>query len=316
MNEKLRLMIKIARLYYESGMTQDAISQKLRLSRPRVSRLMQEAIESGVVKISIAQEPGGYTDLERILENKFGLIEVVVGDISNPDSPEQVSKDLGQVSADFFSRIVQDGDTVGLTWGATLASMVESIRPEKKSNVMVIQMVGGLGEPAAETHATGMVSRLAVSLGGTFCLMPAPGVVGTSEAAHLLRTDRYISQTLEKIKQIDIAFVGIGAPTRNSVLMRGESIITWPEMDRLVQAGAVGDISLHFYDIHGQQIETELNDRVIGASLDDIKGINRVVGVAGGLEKVDAIVGAIRGRCINTLITDQYTARKLLEFDL
>lgn len=315
MNEKLRLMIKIARMYYESGMTQDAIAQKLRLSRPRVSRLMQEAVESGIVKISIAQEPGGYTDLEKQLENKFGLLEVVVGEVSNPDSPEQVSRDLGLVAADFFSRIVQDGDTVGLTWGATLAAMVESLKPEKKSNVMVVQMVGGLGEPAAETHATGMVSRMAMSIGGSFCLMPAPGVVDTAEAAHLLRNDRYISQTLERIRQIDIAFVGIGAPTRNSVLMRGESIITWPEMDRLIDQGAIGDICLHFYNLHGNQIEAELNDRVIGASLQDIKAITRVVGLAGGSEKTSAILGAIRGKCINTLITDQYTAQRLMDID-
>ncbi len=116
MNDKQRLMIKIAKLYYESGLTQDEISKKMRLSRPRVSRLMQEALEKGIVKISIMQEPGGYTEIERQLETKFNLLEVIVADISEPETTESTSRELGIVAADYFSRIVLDGDIIGFTW--------------------------------------------------------------------------------------------------------------------------------------------------------------------------------------------------------
>lgn len=309
-------MIKIARLYYESGMTQDAIAQKLRLSRPRVSRLMQEAIDLGIVKITIAQDSGSYTELEKALENKYGLLEVVVTDITDPDTSEQVSKDLGMAAADYFSRLIQDNDVVGFTWGATLAAMVENLKQEKKHNVTIVQMVGGLGEPASETHATGLVGRAAMVLGASFCLMPAPGVVNSAESAALLKSNRYLSQALTTVNKVNIAFVGIGAPTRDSLLMRDESIITWNEMDHLIQMGAVGDIGLHFYDIQGKQIQTELNQRVIGIKLEELQAINRVVGIAGGKEKFNAILGAIRGHWINTLITDSFTAQRLSEVDL
>ena len=95
--------------------------------------------------------------------------------------------------------------------------------------------------------------------------------------------------------------------------MRGESIISWEEMNRLIEMGAVGDIALHFYDEQGNPIQTEMKERVIGISLEELKCIGRVVGVAGGTEKFHAILGAIRGGFINTLITDSQTARRLLE---
>ena len=313
MNDKTKLLIKIAKLYYEDNLTQDTISRKLRMSRPRVSRLMQEAVETGIVKITISAEPGEYTSYENKLESKFGLLEAVVVDVSDPDSPEQVARDLGQAGADYFSRLVQDGDKVGLTWGISSAAMVENLRPGKMSNVTILQMVGGLGEPGADSHAAGLVSRAAMALSGTFSLMPSPGVVSSIEAANVLRSDRYISKTLQMVKNIDIAFVGVGAPTKDSLLMRDESIISWKEMDGLIAAGAVGDICLHFFDVNGTPIRSELDDRVIGISLEDIKKIPRVVGITGGTGKFQAILGAIRGRFINTLITDSFTARRLIE---
>jgi DNA-binding transcriptional regulator LsrR (DeoR family) len=313
MNDKAKLLIKIAKLYYEDNLTQDTIAHKLRMSRPRVSRLMQEAIDTGIVKITISPEPSGFTSFENQLESKFDLLEAVVVDVSDPDSPDQVARDMGAAAAEYFSRLVQDGDNVGFTWGLSLAAMVENIKPEKKSNVTILQMVGGLGEPGSDSHATGLVSRAAMALTGTVCLMPSPGVVSSMEAANLLRSDRYISKTLQKVKDIDIAFVGIGSPTKGSLLMRDETIISWKELDPMIKAGAVGDIGLHFFDVHGNAILSELNNRVIGISLEDIKKINRVVGLAGGTDKFEAILGAIRGRYINTIITDKYTARRLID---
>jgi len=313
MNDKSKLLIKIAKLYYENNFTQDAIAHKLRMSRPRVSRLMQEAIDTGIVKITISQEPSGFTAFENQLETKYDLLEAVVVDVSDPDSQEQVARDLGAAAAEYFTRLVQDGDNVGFSWGLTLAAMVENMKSGKKSNVTILQMVGGLGEPGSDSHATGLVSRAAMALSGTVCLMPSPGVVSSIEAANLLRSDRYISKTLQKVKDIDIAFVGIGAPTKESLLMRDETIISWKEMDQLIKAGAVGDIGLHFFDVNGNTLQTELNNRVIGISLEDIKKINRVVGMAGGTDKFEAVLGAIRGRYINTIITDTITARRLIE---
>jgi DNA-binding transcriptional regulator LsrR (DeoR family) len=307
------LALKVAQLYYENELTQDDIAQKLRLSRPKVSRLLQEARDSGLVKITVAAHPGSYTEVERQVEQRYHLLDVLAVDVSDPDSYEQTARELGAVAAGYFRRIVQDDDVIGLTWGLTLASMVEHLVPEKKKRVTVTQLVGGLGEPDAETHATDLARRLAMMLDANLQLIPAPGIVKTKELAQLLRADPYVSQVLDFIEKVNLAFVGIGALTRDSLMMRNERIITWKEVQPIMERGAVGDIGLHIYDRQGNILPSEIAGRMVGASPENYRRIHRVVGVAGGHGKFQSILGGIRARLINTLITDIGTARRLLE---
>jgi DNA-binding transcriptional regulator LsrR (DeoR family) len=111
-----------------------------------------------------------------------------------------------------------------------------------------------------------------------------------------------------------VAFVGIGAPTPDSVVMNDGSIITPQELEDLLQRGAVGDISLRFFDTYGQPVESDVNARVIGITLEQLAQVKRVVGVAGGADKQQAILGALRGNLVDVLITDSVTAAQLLEF--
>jgi DNA-binding transcriptional regulator LsrR (DeoR family) len=312
MNENLRVALKAAQLYYENDLTQDEIARKLRLSRPKVSRLLQEARAAGLVKITVAALPGSHTDLERQLEERYHLLDVLVVEVSQPDSYVETARELGAAAAGYFRRLVQDGDTIGLTWGMTLAAMVDNLAQEKKTQVRVTQLVGGLGEPDSEAHATDLVRRLAMMLEARVQLIPAPGIVKTVELARLLRSEPYVAQILEQISQVNLALVGIGAPNTNSLLMQNERIITWKEIQPILDLGAVGDIGLHFYDINGNVLQSEIEQRLIGVSAEHYRQIERVVGIAGGMNKFSSILGAVRGRLINTLITDVDTANHLM----
>jgi len=313
MNDSQILMVKIAKMYYEKGLTQTVISKRLGISRPKVSRLMQEAMNQGIIRIEIANIPGDQSDLMQILQSKYGLMEAIVVDINCPITYDSASRFLGIAAADYFHRVVRDGNVIGLTWGAALASMVEHLDNEKKPNCLVVQLVGGLGSPNTNTHATDLVTKMAMALGAKISLMPAPGVVSSVDSAKLLLADSQIRQALDLVRKTDIAFVGIGATINNPFLLRNEEVITKEEMKILQIKGAVGDISLHYYDIEGIEIDSEFHRRVIGISYDVLKKIPRVVGIAGGPEKYHAILGAVQGKVINTLITDQQTAQKLLE---
>lgn len=313
MTETKKLIVKIAKMYYEEGLTQTAISKRLGISRPKISRLMQEALDQGIVRIEIASIPGDYADLMQELESKYDLVEAIVVEVAGPLTYETASHFLGIAAAELFQRIVKDGDVIGLTWGSALASMVAHLEQERKPNCMVVQMVGGLGSPNTNTHATDLVIRTAMALGARMSLMPAPGVVDSIDSAELLIADRHISQALDFVKKTDVAFVGIGATKHNPFLMRNEEIITYEEMGVLRSQGAVGDISLHFFNPDGLEIDSEFHRRVIGVSYEVLKGIPRVVGIAGGPDKYKAILGAIQGGLVNTLITDTETAQKLIE---
>lgn len=313
MNDAQKMMVKIAKMYYQQGLTQTEIAKRLRLSRPTVSRLMQEALQQGIIRIEIADIPGDYSDLIYKLQSKFDLNEAIVVDVNCPMTYEGVSHILGIAAADYFQRVVKDSDVIGLTWGSALASMVRHLDQEKKPNALVVQLVGGLGSPNTNTHATDLVSKTAAALSASMSLMPAPGVVVSVDSAKLLTADPHVRQALNIAKKTDVAFVGVGATKHNPFLMRNEEVITQEQMAKLRSQGAVGDISLNFYDINGQEVESEFTRRVIGISYETIKQFPRVVAIAGGPEKYEAILGAVKGKLVNTLITDQVTAQNLVD---
>lgn len=311
MDENFRILLKIAQLYYQDNLTQQEIAENLRISRPKVSRLLQQAREQNIVQINIFSPSEDYTELENKLEKKYGLREVMITHVEDFSSRAAIMRELGTAGAKFLHRMLQDGDLIGFTWGGSLSALANSIIPENKNNIHTIQMVGGLGELDADVHVIDIVKRAAIALNATLILLPAPGIVETIEAHKILMADKSIKQTLELAPKADIVFVGIGAPGPDSMMVSG-NIMSQAEMKQVIDLGAVGDIALRFFDIHGNPISSDVENRVIGANLSTFRKIPHTVGVAGGSEKTNAILGAIRGKYINTLITDQYTAQLLL----
>lgn len=306
------LLEKVAKLYYEDGMTQEKIAQKMRISRPKVSRLLTEARAEGVVQIIVSSLPNGFEDLERELEVKAGLLDSVVVRVSRPDDSMMVSQELGAAAAQYFERIVQDGDVVGFTWGNTLSVMADQISPIKLRQMLIVQMVGGMGDPFSDAHAGDIARRVAQTLNAKLAVMPAPGIVDTVEMCEAMRKNKHVSSALSLGAEVKVAFVGIGSFRKDALLMRNEDIISWQEVDPLIKRGAVGDIGLRFFDIQGRRLLSEIDQRIIGVELDVIRKLERVVGVAGGTQKYDAILGAVRGKYINSLVTDEETARRLV----
>lgn len=313
--EDKRLLVKVATLYYQESLTQEEISKALRISRPRVSRLLRQAREQGIVQISVVGPSGIYPNLERALEQRFGLQEVVVVETHDYTEPNAVAREIGAVAAEYLHRTIQPGDIIGVSWGRTLAAMVSAVRPETKPGVTIVQITGGLGPPVSEVHSSGLATRLATALGATVHLLPAPGVVDTPEAKDALLRDSHIRRTLELAAKASMVFVGIGNPSRDSIVMQLGEIMAWEEMEKLIHQGAVGDVALHFFDIKGQPLNG-LSKRVIAVPPDQLKKVPRRVGVAGGAGKFEAILGAILGGWVNCLITDHVTAQKLLECEV
>ena len=179
-------------------------------------------------------------------------------------------------------------------------------------SVSVVQALGGLANMTNETHATEITRRLALALGGTPFFLPAPGVAASRRAHEAFLDDPQVSNTLSKARTATIVLAGIGVPRPESLLVQEGSIVRWEELDQLLGLGAVGDINLRFFDNNGAPIQSDLNDRVIGMTLDDIKQVPTVVALAGGPAKLNAIHAAATAGLINVLITDNFTAQALL----
>jgi DNA-binding transcriptional regulator LsrR (DeoR family) len=183
---------------------------------------------------------------------------------------------------------------------------------QRFKNNRVIQILGGVGSPNAEVHATQVTRRLADLIGGEATLLPAPGVVGSRSARDVLLKDRFVREALDLFPRVTLALVGIGATEPSRGLASSGNIFSPQEIRLLASKGAVGDICLRFFDAAGRQVVTELNDRVISMDLAQLGAVGRIVGVAGGYRKTQAIRGALAGRLINVLITDLASAERLL----
>jgi DNA-binding transcriptional regulator LsrR (DeoR family) len=306
-----KLLYKVAKAYYDDELTQQQIAARLGLSRVKVSRLLRAARHERVVQISIAPPQDSNADLERQLERAYGLKEAVVVTCAADDASTIVSE-LGPVAAACLIRGLQGSEVIALSWGTAVLSVVNSLVPMDFPEVRVVQLLGGLGELEAQTHGAELARRMAQTLGAKPRLIHAPGIVKEEAVREALIRDPQVTDTLELAGRADIALVGIGAFEPGSTLLSSRDILTKSEIGDLKARGVVGDIALQFFDARGARVDHPFNRRIIGTDLKKIKAIGRVIGVAGGAEKVKAIRAALLGGLINVLVTDDKTTGKLL----
>ena len=310
--DQMRLMAKIARMYFERGMRQAQIAAELHVSQPRVSRLLKRAGEVGIVRTTVALPSGVYTDVEEALEKRFGLTEAVVVDASGA---YDITQALGAAAAVYLETTLTGGDTVGISsWSATLLAAVESMSPARSSVVdTVVQVVGGIGDPRVQMQATRLIGLFAEGTGANPIFMPAPGVLGTSAARDSLIADPTVAAVMNIWPKLTMVLVGIGSLDPSPLLRASGNSFPDGDQTMLRDAGAVGDICLRFFDSDGEPVESGVDARVIGISADQLRQVPRRVAVAGGTRKHSAIRGALRGQWVNVLITDVDEARRLLE---
>jgi DNA-binding transcriptional regulator LsrR (DeoR family) len=308
----LYLLSKVSSLYYLRDQTQQEIAERLRLSRPTVSRLLRDAQEHGIVQITVAPPRGLHIELETRLEERYGLSAVQIVGTEPGQASEFQQRRIGAAAAAYLARTVQPGERIGLAWGTTLNAMVQAVVSFPTTGVQVVQTLGGIGPPNAEAYAADLVRRLAQQLGAQAVILPAPGVVATTAVRDALREDPHVQAALHQLDTLDTVFVGVGSITSNPVLNDGHSLPPGTHAE-LMAAGAVGDVALRFFDAAGEPVRTSLDERILGITTEQLRKVPRVVGVAGGPSKVDAISAALRARLVSVLITDQTTAEALAD---
>jgi len=301
-------------MYYEWEKSQAEIAKQLGLSQATVSRLLSRSKEEGIIRISVNLPNGVYTELEETLVKKFGLQDAIVVD-SLEDNERMIQRDLGAATAYYLESAIRPHEIIGISsWSATLLAMVDALHPApRKPGVKVVQILGGVGNPSVEAHATRLTSRMAQLVKGEAIYLPVSGVLATEAARDILVADEVVQQAIRLFDHVTTALVGIGAIDPSPLLAQSGNIFAPQELDLLRQEKAVGDILLRFFDQNGKLVETGLEKRVISMSLEQLSKVSRAVGVAGGSRKYGAILGALRGHWINILVTDHFTASRLVK---
>ncbi len=314
---ELRLIARVAQMYHVENQRQADIASHLRISQATVSRMLKKAQEEEIVRTTVVSPSGTYAELEAELRNRFGLAEAIVVECTE-DRDGAIMARIGEAAAHFVEATLQTDEIIGVSsWSETILRMVENIHPMKSGKAKsVVQTLGGMGNPTVQMHANQLTARLAKLSGAEAHVLSAPGVAQSREAKLVLLGDPFVRETMDLFARITLAIVGIGAVEPSGMLARSGNVFSSRELADVAEAGGVGDMSLRFFDSNGAYVKTPLDDRVIGITLEELAKVERVMALAGGQAKTEAIRGALKTGIIDLLITDKFTAERLVSTNL
>jgi len=307
--ENKKFISKIARLYYVGNLTQQEIADNLNISRTKVSRYLDKAREEGIVEIKINSPQEDYTDLEYEIEKRYKLKECVV--VPTYDTREEILRDMADELAEMFNRIIKDGDYFGIGWGTSLKSIADYLNLRMKVDIKVVPLIGGIGKVGTGIHTNSVARTLANKFGGVSYMINSPAILDSSEAKEIIQNDSNTREITEMSGRVSTAMVGMSDIGPQSTLIKNGNFKV-EEFNYLDSLGVVGDMNLIFIDENGKYIQNEINERIITTPIERIKKIENVIGIGFGDRKLKVILGALRGRIINILLTDETTAKSII----
>nr|WP_241391430.1 sugar-binding transcriptional regulator [Serratia proteamaculans]ULG18657.1 Cro/Cl family transcriptional regulator [Serratia proteamaculans] len=311
--DDIRLIVKIAQLYYEQNMTQAQIAHEQGIYRSTISRILKRGRELGIVTIAINYDYNENLWLEQQLKQKFSLKEVVV--ITSGSEKEEEQLDImGQHGAQLVERLLEPGDIIGLSWGRAVQALVENMPQSSQSRQLIcVPIIGGpSGKLESRYHVNTLAYGAAARLKGESYLADFPALLDNAMIRNGIMQSEHFKSISTYWENLDIALVGIGSPAiRNGA--NWHAFYGSEETDDLQVRHVAGDICSRFYDINGVLVQTNMNEKTLSIEIHRLKQARYSIGIAMGSEKHSGIIGALHGGYINCLITNRETAESLLE---
>lgn len=303
------LAVRAAWLHYAGGLTQSEVARRLGVPSVKAHRLIAKAVAEGVVKVTIDGDIAECVELEMQLSERFGLQHCEVApDLGEDGLPLRA---LGHAGANYLKREIEHGDhkVIGLGHGRTLSAAVQYMPRVNTENLRFVSLLGGLTRNYG-ANPYDVMHRIAEKTGSQAYVMPVPFFANTSEDRKVLLAQRAVTEVFELANKADLKFVGIGNVDADAQLV-SSSMVEPEEIAQIAQSGGVGEILGHFFDADGNILDTELSARMLSASFPKTKN-ERLVALAGGVNKVSAIRAILNSRRLFGLITDERTAKALL----
>ncbi len=316
--DDIRLIYKCCSLYYEDNMSQQEISEVLQISRPSVARMIKSGRKSGIVNIEI-KNPDNlmFANMERELEKKFGLEEVVIAATNNTEfGASMVNENLAQEMVKFLVRIAEDREYIGVTMGMTLRNLTHvQLNNVEKLKCTFVPIVGGIGESRYDIHSNYIAMAFANLFKADCLQFFAPLVFSKPDLLNDFLQEESMQSILKSFNKISTVIMGIGIPDRAHSTILKAGYINEEMFDDFIKKGVVGDVAMQFFDKDGnvEKFNT-FNKLVAGMPIEKLKKIRRRIGVATGSTKAVSVVGAIKGGFVNILIIDSECAKSLLGY--
>ncbi|AZV19794.1 MAG: sugar-binding transcriptional regulator [Mesorhizobium sp.] len=304
-----RLRIRAAWMYFVEQMTQNEIADVLGVGRVTIVRMLADARARNEVKITIESELSEIVRLERALEKTFGLQQALVAPLSAPDADPIPA--ISAKTGSFLSDTMKSGMRVGVGWGQTLFSSLPFISAKSLTDFKVISLLGGVGV-VRRVNPAEFAWRFAQIFQGDGYLMPTPAVVDSVETKIALIERCGLQEIFEMADVLDAVLLSVGGIASATTFSRG-GFLKEADREALLARGAVGDLLFHFFDRNGDLVDHPVNSHVMSVDVDRLRKAPIRILTSGGEEKTEALLGAMTLIAPTILITDEESARRMLE---
>lgn len=299
---------RIAWLYYVEGLTQDEIVNQTGLKRSKVLRILAASRQDGTVQIRVTTNLSKCVELERALEERWGLTRAIV--IPEPQDQSQTSSILGAALGAYISQNVTSHMTIGLGWGKTLTSALPAIVAPKVEGIRVLSLLGGLTR-VSNVNPSEFAWRIADKLNAECYLLTAPVFAPDPKTKETLSAYSGIREIFMQARSLDMGIVSAGALAPDSAFTE-YGLLTRDEISSLHAAGAVGDVLCHFVDEEGNVLRHPVNDRVMSVEPSMLTTARNMVLVSGGWHKVKVVRAGLKLLRPKVLIVNERVAESLL----
>jgi DNA-binding transcriptional regulator LsrR (DeoR family) len=304
------LAIRAAWLHYAGGLTQAAVAKRLGVPSVKAHRLIAKAVDAGAVKITIDGPIAECAELEARLCARYGLdLCEVAPDLGEEGLPLRA---LGLAGAGFLRRVIEqkEHDVIGLSHGRTLTAAVQQMPRVEAQGLRFVSLIGGLTRTyAANPHD--VMHRLAEKTGAQAHVLPVPFLTNSEKDRAVILAQPGVRDLFDLARGATLKIAGLGTADAGAQLVT-TGMIEPREIDEITRAGGVGEMLGHFFDAKGRVVQTSLTARTLAVDLDG-PADSRIVGIAGGPAKRAALRAVLESGRLNGLITDEATARALLE---
>jgi len=299
---------KIARLYYDAGLTLKQIGERMNVSIATVSRSLVEARRRGIVKITVSDELEDFRNLESSIEEKYGLEECRI--VSSSDRVEDVYREMASALGQTLRRILKPGMLVGLSWGHTLKSIGEYLPPLHRAKCDTIPILGAIGAVETGLFPNAISRSFADRLGGKSYLVNAPAILDSKNMRETIEMESMFRPIRQKWDEVDVVLLSVSGLDRKASVSR-YGILERSWMDELVHLGTVCATNFIMLDAEGREVQNEITDRLLRLSLPSLLKVRKKIVLSFGKAKCVAIGAALRGGVATALITDYDTAAGL-----
>lgn len=307
------LTLKACYQHYRRGLSQTEIAANLRLSRFQVARLLRAGLEQGYVTVKILEPASWHSDLERAIEERYGLKAAIVVD-NDGLGGEEIKLRVADAAGRYLIDLLDDGDVLGVSLGSTVQALIDQLPDRIRKQVEVVQLIGGSSRMESELNSMILAALLARRFRSRSHLLFAPALVSHGDLRESLLADGTIESTFAMFRRLTVAVLGVGAFAQGGTSRLVYSgIVDDALLPKLLARGAVGDVLSYVYRADGTVLPGGVDDRLIAIPLDDVLRVPHRIAVAAGRAKARAIAGALRGGLVNVLVTDSEAAAAICE---